>query len=185
MIRNHERYESIPRQRIIVTQEIIDNAIESNSAHCVVADAIKAHMAAKYGTRYKNVSVDLSQIRITDKEQGKRFTYFTPHQCQRCIAQFDQGKRKALKPFTFMLQYPVQVVNTKARAGVTPEKSAAARAAGKKGAKVRAAQVASLAGNKNRRTQKKGGKQMPGTSPLGQRRQFGVKGLGDLDAPTA
>ena len=189
--KENDRYENGPQIKVIVTQEIIDNAIESNSAHCVVADAIKASLLTRGNGRYKGVSVDLGQIRITDKKLNKRFVWFTPHLCQRAITQFDQGKRKWLQPFHFWLRYPIQVLAARSRTGLEP--SPQHSAAGKKGGKVTGQRRASLAVKadgrgswpRSTKTQKKGGKQIPTGALMGNRRQFGVKALGNLDAPTA
>jgi len=188
-IKETERYINGPRIKVNVTQEIIDQAIASNSAHCVIADAIKCALAVKVGGRYSQVTVDLSQIRVTDNKLEKRFIYFTPQKCQRCIAQFDQGKRHALVPFAFNLRNPVQVVNKRVREGIDVERHEKAVANGRKGGLAAQKLIAKIAskskGPRRKETQKKNGNPMPLASPLGHRRQFGIKGLGDLDAPTA
>jgi hypothetical protein len=188
-INSGPKYIGGPRVKVHVTQGIIDNAIESNSSHCVIADSIKASLSVKSGSRYTAVTVDLSQIRLTDRLLGKRFIYFTPQKCQRAIAQFDQGKRDSLVPFTFGLQTPVQVVPAGAKTGIdtSKERSDASRKGGIATAKLRQKFAQKDTGKSSRQTraQKQNGKKIPLASPLGNRRQFGMKGLGDLDAPTA
>src|SRR5262245_26872870 len=74
---------------IEVTQEFIDESVRRDSAHCMIAEALKK---AVPGARY--VSVDIQTIRFSDPDQGKRpyrYTYLTPRSGQLALIQFDAG----------------------------------------------------------------------------------------------
>jgi len=188
-----------PNVTVNVTQEIIDNAIEANSSHCVIADSLKAALAAISSHRYKNVSVDLATIRVTDKVNEKRYIYFTPQKCQRLIAQFDQGLREVITPIQFRLTKPVQVVNAKIKSGLNidgskkemSEKHKSALAKNRKRQNKATAKLAKIGRevdetrhNASSQYQKVGGTPIPKMSALGNRRTYGIKGMGELNAPT-
>ena len=86
-----------------VTQEHIDTAIPSDSAHCMIADAIRAAVP-----QAKKIAVDLQAIRFTDPEKGQRYVYFTPTIGQDALIAFDEGT--PIKPFSFTLRSPIQVI---------------------------------------------------------------------------
>lgn len=88
-----------PKVLVKVTQKIINESVQADSSHCMVAEAVKAaYPNAKY------VSVDIQTIRFTDKEKGKRYTYLTPRKAQEQIIAFDQGFDDELVPFQMTLQ---------------------------------------------------------------------------------
>src|SRR5678810_215657 len=89
---------------IKVEQHHIDHAIQNDSHHCMIADAIRDHYQdAKY------IVVDLQSIRFSflgDKTtQGVRHKYFTPPKAQLALLKFDQGEE--VRPFSFDLGKPV------------------------------------------------------------------------------
>ena len=86
-----------------VTQEIITNAIRSDSSHCVIADALQAAVPDA-----RRVSVDLATIRFSDPISRKRYVYLTPAAAQAVLVNFDQGINP--EPFTLLLNKPVQIV---------------------------------------------------------------------------
>lgn len=93
-----------PRVKVIVTQEIIDNACRRDSSHCMIADAIKAAVPSSHFR-----SVDVATIRFTDPEKRMRFIWLTPRIAQEKLVQFDQGKK--VQPFSFWLRSAAQVID--------------------------------------------------------------------------
>lgn len=91
-----------PFVTIQVTEEIIANAVRSNSAHCVVADAITAYFREHRPEAAAYVAADLQTVRFTNRAKGERYTYLTPRKCQVAIVDWDQGRTPA--PFTFTLR---------------------------------------------------------------------------------
>src|SRR5688572_3877236 len=86
-----------PRLKVEVTKDIIDHAVERNSNHCMLADALKAsHPHLKF------ISVDIQTIRATDLEKRQRYVWLTPRSTQLAIINFDQGQRPA--PFSYQLR---------------------------------------------------------------------------------
>lgn len=82
-----------PRFWVTVDAKTIATAIERNSSHCMIADAVK--LAAPWAS---NVLVDLQSVRMTDKVRGLRYTYMTPRHAQLALIDFDRGvKPKAFK----------------------------------------------------------------------------------------
>lgn len=95
-------------KRYEVTEKVIDRAVQRDSSHCVVADAIR-----ECKPEATAVAVDLQTIRFSDKKTGKRYTFLTPPACQRTLVAFDQGEEIA--PFGFYLGPPVHVNTAKIR----------------------------------------------------------------------
>jgi hypothetical protein len=80
-----------------VEQRHIDKALQRDSSHCAVAEAIKEAIPdATF------VSVDLQTIRFS--RRGLRYVFLTPHLARDCIVNFDQGLRDLLKPFELKLR---------------------------------------------------------------------------------
>jgi len=91
--------------KIHTTRKHIETAIERDSHHCMIADAVKSRNDdASY------IAVDLQSIKFTSKKTGERFTFLTPPKAQMNIIRFDQGK-KDIEPFNFELNTPVIVRN--------------------------------------------------------------------------
>lgn len=85
---------------IDVTQQDIDDAVESNSYHCAVATAVARSIAP---ARMPNV--DIQTIRFSRIDTGLRYVFLTPTSVQDYIARFDAGD-KSLEPFSFTLHRP-------------------------------------------------------------------------------
>jgi len=92
----------VTRVTVAVTSAQIDQAIPQDSAHCMIADAIKATVP-----HAKAVSVDLASIRWTDPRVGKRYLYLTPPSVQEALLLFDNGIKPP--PFRFVLRSPAQI----------------------------------------------------------------------------
>jgi hypothetical protein len=96
--------QSVRRVSVTVTTKQIEAALPADSAHCMIADAIKIAVP-----RAKAVNVDLASIRWTDPVENKRFLYLTPPSVQFALLQFDNGVKP--KPFRFVLRAPAQITN--------------------------------------------------------------------------
>lgn len=81
---------------IKVEKDVIDNAIQRESRHCMIVDAIHKKMP-----HVKNVQVDVATIRFTNPRVHKRYIYLTPPEAQKQILRFDAGKK--IDPFVFSL----------------------------------------------------------------------------------
>jgi hypothetical protein len=104
------------KAEIAVQQKHIDHAMERNSSHCAIADAIKdAVPHARF------ISVDLQTIRWTDPNKGVRYCFLTPAVAQQdVIIPFDQGERDKCKPVTFRMK-PAFVTRTGKKRTHTPD----------------------------------------------------------------
>lgn len=94
-----------------VTPEIVNVAIQRDSGHCVVADALKAAVPMA-----RNVSVDLQTIRWTDLASRRRYIYLTPGPLQALLVNFDQGVKP--DPAMFRLGRPAQIVKLPDRSAI-------------------------------------------------------------------
>jgi hypothetical protein len=94
-----------PKLDFPVTAEHIDTAIPEDSAHCMIADALKAAMP-----EVRSVSVDLATIRFTDPKTCRRYIYLTPIPAQVALLDFDKGEKP--EPFTVKC-HAAQIVETK------------------------------------------------------------------------
>lgn len=90
------------RRLVEITQETIDNSMRANSAHCMIAEAIK-----KAFPEVRKVGVDLQTIRFTDPIKRKRFIFLTPRAGQEALIRFDQGHE--VKAFQITLT-PSQII---------------------------------------------------------------------------
>jgi hypothetical protein len=99
-VRRATRYPRSPVIDVSVTRQILTDAIERNSGHCVFAESVKA--ACPWATK---IAVDLQTIRMSDREKGLRYAYLTPRSCQTALVLFDQGHRDKLHPFRFKLSH--------------------------------------------------------------------------------
>lgn len=86
-----------PRVKIGITDEIIADAEQRSSSHCMIADAIRKQLPDANA-----ISVDLQTIRWSDKKTGRRYIYLTPRRAQVAIVKFDQGHHT--EPFEFQLR---------------------------------------------------------------------------------
>jgi N-acetyl-beta-hexosaminidase len=82
---------------IEVTQEVINDSIQRDSSHCMIAEAVKQAIPdAGF------VSVDLQTIRFSHKKTRKRYVFLTPRRAQVELIKFDQGIQP--EPFSVQLQ---------------------------------------------------------------------------------
>lgn len=99
----------MPRRIAVdVTQEDIDKAMRSDSARCVVAQAI-----ARTLPDARRISVDVQTVRFTDGH-GVRRVYLTPVGVEQYVIGFDAGDK--IEPFSFGL-YDSQRVNVPTKQG--------------------------------------------------------------------
>lgn len=102
-----------PKLDFAVSAEMIATAIPEDSAHCMIADALKAAMPEA-----RSVSVDLATIRFTDPKNGRRYIYLTPIPAQAALLDFDQGR--APEPFTIRA-YAAQIVEPREKPSTTKQ----------------------------------------------------------------
>lgn len=133
--------------RVTVSKEHIENGVEKNSQHCMIADAIKAACPkAQY------IMVDLQSIRFSDKSKKKRYVYMTPAIAQHNLIQFDQGN--PVKPFTFSLTTPAKATAMQGKHTTERAKATNRKATAKYRAKRKKKDYAYLAANRARNHQK-------------------------------
>lgn len=89
------------REKIKVTADIIEKSKRANSAHCMIAEAVRTCVPGA-----KGITVDLQAVRFSDPETGWRYSAFTPRHAQKAIIDFDQGITP--QPFEFRF-IPAQV----------------------------------------------------------------------------
>jgi len=102
------RHISTPRFVISISQERIADAVQRDSSHCMIAEAIKE---AK--PEYSSIDVALDSIRFTDKAKNLRYIYLTPREAQVGLINFDRGVMP--KPFSFLLTRAVVVTRSSRR----------------------------------------------------------------------
>lgn len=103
---------STRRIHIAITQEIINNAVVRDSAHCVIADAIHAAIPEA-----KRISVDLQTIRFT--VNNERVVFLTPAPQQSLLVRFDQGVLPT--PGDMYLSHAIQRVPARGRDADHPQ----------------------------------------------------------------
>ena len=86
-----------PRLTVKVTAQVIEAAKKADSAHCMIAEAIRKQLPWAH-----NISVDTFTIRFSDLKKRRRYFYRTPQIGQDGIVQFDQGLTP--KPFSMNLR---------------------------------------------------------------------------------
>jgi hypothetical protein len=158
----------IRKLKIEVTPEIIAAAIPKDSGHCMISDAVKA-AAAKAKLRIGKVLTDLQTIRFVDLDTGRKYICFTPRIGQIALLQFDKEIKP--EPFHFKLK-PVQIIEKQHR-----ERKRTGDQPGKAPAKPRVVM------------QKRGTPVVIGGRALamiatGQRREFGLRGMGVWSPPS-
>ncbi len=77
-----------PKLAIDITAEDFDEAVQSNSGGCLIADAIK-----KRYPQFSRVTVDMATVSATDRKAGKRYTWLQTQPGQHMLLSFDQGWR--------------------------------------------------------------------------------------------
>ncbi len=85
------------RVKIQVTEQNIRDACKADSRHCMIADAITAHLPG-----VRNISVDMMNIRWSDPSTGWRYIYMTPKPAQYALIDYDMGL--PIEPFSFQVR---------------------------------------------------------------------------------
>jgi hypothetical protein len=141
-----------PRIEFVIGQKVIDDGTARNSNHCMVAEGLKESRP-----ELSHISVDIQTIRATDRVKGLRYVWITPRVIQQMIVDFDRG----IKPKPFKVQL---------RDGQVTAMN------GKKGKEKTARKLrTSRGGNRGTVPERVGGKTPP--KSIGQRREFGLRGL--------
>jgi hypothetical protein len=97
-----KRIPRAPTLVVAVSQGQIDTAVQGDSGHCMIAEAVKLSVkSAGKPITEGTVSVDLQTIRYTDPERGLRYTYLTPRIAQVALVNFDQARK--VEPFSFRM----------------------------------------------------------------------------------
>jgi len=164
-----------PKITLVITDELIEDAIPRDSSHCLWAEAVKSAYPSA-----QRIAVDLATIRFSDPTRGLRFTYLTPRAAQVALVQFDQG----VKPVPHSVQLRnghVTRMAQKAKKLISPAQVEQRRKAGEKGRNVQAKTRSALAKTSLRHS---GGGGVPDrvggkTPPIGagRIRSFGLRGL--------
>lgn len=127
----------VPRSRRVdveVTPEVIKTAVEGDSGHCMIADAVKAAVP-----NARNISVDLQTIRFSDPVKRMRYVYLTPRMAQLALVDFDGGEKP--EPFTFRLDRAHIVAMKDPGAAKDPKRTAMTPAKTRALAKARASRA--------------------------------------------
>lgn len=88
-----------PRVNVVVTPELIEEAVRGDSGHCMIAEAVKAAVPEA-----RHVSVDLQTIRYSLPGVHARYTFLTPRIGQTALVRFDAGEE--VEPFRMQLRNP-------------------------------------------------------------------------------
>lgn len=111
-----KRYRA-PEVRVQVTAPVIEQSRHRDSAHCMVAEAVKVAFPGA-----QRVSVDVQTIRFTDPKRNLRYVYLTPRVAQEAIIYFDQGELP--EEFGFLLKRgQVVLANKKRDQGKMPQET--------------------------------------------------------------
>lgn len=172
-----EKTPRAPKLKVPITKEQINESIARDSSHCMIADAIRAHVPDA-----KHISVDLQTIRFSDPKKGLRYTYLTPRIGQVALVNFDQG----IKPDPFELPlrgaqvtYSGSRQKRSAKSEVSPAQHRQRMEASEKSRKVREKLKKARLVDRNASgdvPEVVGGKTPP-KIPGGNRREFGLRGL--------
>lgn len=77
-----------------ITQKIIDDAMEKDSGHCMIAQALR-----RRGAHSTRVTAEAATFNMSD---GMRYTYPLPPKAVAKLIAFDQNKA-SVEPFSFIL----------------------------------------------------------------------------------
>jgi hypothetical protein len=97
-----------PTLALDITDANRQQAIESHSGGCLIADAIKRQYPHLTG-----ITVDMATVRASDRAKGERYVYLTPPAAQHVLLAFDQGWRVPTE--SVVIKRAVQVTPIKAR----------------------------------------------------------------------
>lgn len=87
---------TMPRFKVVVTEEIIKRAMPRDSHHCMIADAIKQQYP-----RFTHIDVDISAVYFTDPKRDRRYWFFLPRPAQEALIAFEYQIEPP--PFEFWL----------------------------------------------------------------------------------
>lgn len=118
--RNKPNRRLSPTVRFDVTAEVIAQATQRSSSHCMIADALRAHLLREDAGRYTGVSVDLYTVSFTDRHRNLRYHYDTPRVGQLGLIDFDRGN--VPQPFSLELKAARKI--TRRRVFAKPGESA-------------------------------------------------------------
>jgi hypothetical protein len=93
------------KQRVTIPQSRIDAATRQDSANCMVSEELPLQLPVI------RVITDGRTIRMTHKVTGVRYVFLTPQAVIQYIADWDEGRD--IKPFSFRLGNPTQIVKPK------------------------------------------------------------------------
>jgi hypothetical protein len=91
------------RFKLFITRELITDAVQRQSAHCLIAEAIRQQVPNAC-----MVTVDMRTTRWSNPVTEERFVYLTPQLAQSIIIKFDQGIE--IEPTEISMRNPVQIV---------------------------------------------------------------------------
>jgi len=92
-----------PVLNLTITEANREQARQSRSGGCLIADAIKAQYPHLTG-----IAVDMATIRFSDRERGERYIYLTPPSAQHMLLNYDAGLPHPTEQV--MIRSAVQVV---------------------------------------------------------------------------
>lgn len=95
----------MPSMNVTITEELVERAVQRDSHHCMIAEAIK-----EQNPHFARILVDLQTIRWTNTTTGKRYICLTPEEAAAKLVDFDQGR--PIEPFSFAMRI-VQATNAK------------------------------------------------------------------------
>lgn len=104
-----DRYPSARDVKLTISHDLIQQSMQRNSGHCMIAEAVK--MAVPDA---RHVSVDIATIRFSDPARNVRFTYLTPRKAQEALVAFDQGDI-GLRAFSLTLRHQDAIVTRTGR----------------------------------------------------------------------
>jgi hypothetical protein len=110
-----------PQIVVKVTEELIYEATQRDSSHCMISEAIAIAMP-----KASRISTDLQTIRLTIPDMGYRFTYLTPRIAQEGLINFDQGVPP--EPFKFALRNPIHIGYMTSKSASQKQRDSARRA---------------------------------------------------------
>lgn len=87
----------MPSMKVNITPELVERAVQRDSRHCMIAEAIK-----EQNPHYVHILVDLQTIRWTNPKTAKRYVCLTPEAAAQALVAFDQGR--PIEPFSFSLR---------------------------------------------------------------------------------
>jgi hypothetical protein len=98
-----------PSLTVHIDQQAIEHSKRRNSAHCMIAEAIRQQLPTATG-----IAVDLATMRWTDPAKKLRYVYLTPRAAQIALIDYDRGINP--QPFAFKLHRAVRVTRGRAMA---------------------------------------------------------------------